>query len=543
MGGVAVGMLVSSSLLFRPSLEERSRRGTPSSQAAAVGVSDRLADRSMAEVATAGFSRTLWEAHKAVLKQLESLQNENAALKRRSNGAMAVNNGERRRTVPQCPSSSGSSSLHTPLPTTSDPPTTFDAASSPVTSHTSSPSSSGKGMHTGTAGGSSVQPYWLIIGIPTVPRPGGTKGLHQTLLSLRKQIYDAAFRDSPLSASSVHVVVMNQRPGHHHELMEAEKKWQHEPWISFVENRHPLSDVSGSSIDDGQGGGDATAAAGDGTTAARIVELRNSDEWTRKRYDPPSDKVRRQSLDVVSLLRHVAGKSRYFLFYEDDFHFCENALMALHYMIARANDYIGVNEWAALRCGMGLTGIVMQNGGGGVRLQADDHGGARRETLAKGSSGGGAAPGNVVVTRHSVVEFTASAAYDDVAAFAHFVAEHYWRRPPDHLAVEWYAKESKPGLAHYGADRHVMAFRYNLFRHDGRVSTLRDVEAWDTPGCFHELIAPLVFPVEAWDPVECAEDDLWPCQRYATHRKSLLVWNNSTEALVSRRRDVFRSEG
>lgn len=105
-----------------------------------------------------------------------------------------------------------------------------------------------------------------------------------------------------------------------------------------------------------------------------------------------------------------------------------------------------------------------------------------------------------------MVSFHAS----DVGIFADYLLEHQARRPPDHLAVEWFAGE-KPQSKKYKGDRPHVAFRYNLFYHLGVQSSLRSVDQTTFPYCYEPLGEPILFKVEAYDPVTCPEDDIWPC--------------------------------
>jgi hypothetical protein len=190
---------------------------------------------------------------------------------------------------------------------------------------------------------------------------------------------------------------------------------------------------------------------------------------------------------VLSLLRLVQGKSFFYLFTEDDFVLCPNGLLALSHFIRKALDY--QRTFSALRCGIGLNGIVMQNGGGGQTK-------------------------------------------NDLRAFADFLEANYPRRPPDHLVVEFFAKESQAGKQVF-AERHPMAFRYNLFAHlGGEKSTLRSESAWALPGCFEELVEPQVFQVEAWSAADCPEDDVWPC-RYnnAGDTQGMVSWQASGKSV------------
>ena len=155
-----------------------------------------------------------------------------------------------------------------------------------------------------------------------------------------------------------------------------------------------------------------------------------------------------------------------------------------------------VSTFTSLRCGFGLNGIVMHN----------------------------------------------RAPYNDVSRFREYLLRHYPRRPPDHLIVEYFAQESHEAREYFGGtgqSRVVAAFRHNLFEHlGGSVSTLREEEAWSFPGCFSDLIAPQVFVVEAWNPVDCPHDDIWPCNvPHAT--PTVITWNTSREAQVSLDRVVY----
>jgi hypothetical protein len=354
-----------------------------------------------------------------------------------------------------------------------------------------------------SAGGGREQP-WLIIGIPTVPRRRASSDhdhvpiLLRTLESIRNQVFRPTFfsdlgridsngsGDAASSPLPIQVVVMNNRPGQHLAFEQARAKWQRDTprWVQFLENNAPYPDPPFPNA----------------TT--------ESPEFAGRHQEAPTPAVRRQTLDVASLLDAVAGRSRYFLFYEDDFHFCDGAMLHLVNLIERSNFYYGgVDHWSAIRCSYGLAGIVMQNGGGGTPRSAIP-------------------PSN-----------------NDVAALRDYFLLHSRRRPPDHLAVEFYAKESSAARLHFAAPgvaaadtngdlaagliprsrrggggaanargRGVVAYRYNILRHDGLRSTLRDEEGWTMPGCFEQLVAPQVFEVEAWNPAQCPKSDIWPCE-------------------------------
>ena len=84
--------------------------------------------------------------------------------------------------------------------------------------------------------------------------------------------------------------------------------------------------------------------------------------------------VRAQTIDVAALLRSARRRSRtpgggglafsYYLFLEDDFLPCRDALLGLWYLVRRAEGADGtaasaVSSWAALRASFGLNGILV----------------------------------------------------------------------------------------------------------------------------------------------------------------------------------------
>jgi len=353
---------------------------------------------------------------------------------------------------------------------------------------------------------------WLIIGIPTVPRKltpnePQTPVLLRTLESLESQVSKPSFINQQSTKQPlVKVVVLNQRPSysydhdqHHHAFEEAKSKYENQNWIEFHENYDPYN-------------------APPYPEAAKIDA-----EFANKHQEAPTPRVKRQTLDVASLLKIVEGRSRYFLFYEDDFHFCDNALLHLMNMIERANLYYGENSWSAIRCSFGLAGIVMQNG----RLTSLSGTGGGEEKLMISSVN--SINSNNDDDRREYREEP----HPDVAVLRRYFLRHYARRPPDHLVVEFYAGESSFSKQYYLREQHhrfssrrrndrnkkqqrnnkrnVAAYRYNILRHDGVKSTLREDAGWSMPGCFEELVVPQVFEVEAWNPQDCPESDLWPC--------------------------------
>ena len=99
---------------------------------------------------------------------------------------------------------------------------------------------------------------------------------------------------------------------------------------------------------------------------------------------------------------------------------------------------------------------------------------------------------------------------DDMAEVARYLNKHRRRRPPDHLMVEWMAAE-KPESKAYVGNRRLIAYRFNVLKHNGAVSTLRNTISPSYPKCFERLGEPVNFEVESFNQKQCPQDDVWPC--------------------------------
>eukprot|EP00002_Diphylleia_rotans_P000860 TRINITY_DN10465_c0_g2_i1.p1 TRINITY_DN10465_c0_g2~~TRINITY_DN10465_c0_g2_i1.p1 ORF type:complete len:289 (+),score=51.48 TRINITY_DN10465_c0_g2_i1:457-1323(+) len=272
----------------------------------------------------------------------------------------------------------------------------------------------------------------MVIGIPTAPRPQNIDYLRPTLMALLAQIQFAI--DSPMY-NQVHIIVMNMKPGQHPVYDEAKEEFSKgsaSQYFTFVDNDGRFSNIN--IQDSGRPKGLIAKGA------------------------PPTVQVRKQSLDVSTLLDYASGKSSYYLFMEDDFELCSHGMKAINYVMDKAT--LLPLDWSIIRISYGLNGVIMKG--------------------------------------------------QDVAIFSKYLRDNLFRRPPDHLSVEWYAKEVPAGKAHFGS-RQPVAFRYNLFKHLGVKSTLRSWDQPKFPGCFEELLFPTVFEVEAFNVTQCGADDITPC--------------------------------
>lgn len=185
----------------------------------------------------------------------------------------------------------------------------------------------------------------------------------------------------------------------------------------------------------------------------------------------PGARVRRQTRHAAEALeRGAALGALYHLVMEDDFLVCQNALRAIQYIIARASAY---RPWIGVRLSYGLNGILL----------------------------------------HA----------DDVPVLAGYLRKHQRRRPPDHLTVEWLASETEESRSYIG-DRVLMAYRFNLLDHIGRVSSLRDQLSPPYPRCYEFLGQPVNFEVESFSPSACPDTDLWPCFEMPDRLRATVRW-------------------
>jgi len=173
----------------------------------------------------------------------------------------------------------------------------------------------------------------------------------------------------------------------------------------------------------------------------------------------PGYLVRRQTRSIAAVIRKNLNRAQYYMFLEDDMRFCRDGFRAIQYLLDKATRYHG--HWLAVRASYGMNGIFLPN--------------------------------------------------DDLAVFASYLIAQQQRRPPDHLVVEWFAGET-PEAKRHKQDRVNVGFKFNLLDHIGVVSTLRSQKSSSFPRCYEPLLQPTVFEVEAYNPLQCPRDDIWPCR-------------------------------
>jgi len=307
------------------------------------------------------------------------------------------------------------------------------------------------GMKKIAAAAAITQRPWLTIGIPTVSRHGGsetTNYLNQTLYSIYSQQLSAASSSSPQQLLSYNVVVMNNNP-------------RNRSHTQFVQAKHHYAATAGVVVE---------------TPGICIHFVDNPYNYT----DPPDTRksdfesanvpgplVRKQTRDIAALLQYVATSQsamaeeeeevtapKLFLLVEDDFPMCPRALLDLEHAVATANQqYPG---WFAMRVSHGLNGILLHT--------------------------------------------------SDLQKFQRYLLKHQIRRPPDHLAVEWFTGETDESATDKQQRPHL-TYRFDLFRHIGKVSSLQhggssDVHA-KPDSCHQQLVYSRLFKIEAFDLVRC----------------------------------------
>lgn len=275
-----------------------------------------------------------------------------------------------------------------------------------------------------------VSKKWLVIGIPTVRRPNHEDYLIRVLFSMFHQL---PTDPDDIFYGKVLIVIVNLQPGgEHSRYSEAKVRYGDSIYFKFVDYYDELQ------IPDPVSG--ATAENDFGNA------------------NHPGYRVRKQTRNIVSVMRQSIGLGKYYLFLEDDMQFCPQSLLVFQYLLNKASRYHP--NWLAIRASYGMNGIFLHD--------------------------------------------------KDMAIFANYLLKHQARRPPDHLVVEWYAGETPESAAHK-ENRVNIGFKYNLFDHIGKVSTLRKEKQTTFPLCYEDLAEPVVFKVESFSIRDCPHDDLWPC--------------------------------
>jgi hypothetical protein len=284
---------------------------------------------------------------------------------------------------------------------------------------------------------------WLVIGIPTISRTHNEDYLLRSMATLAAQLPSSK---TDLMYGQVLIVVVNMQEAGSgpHQRFEEAKRLYSEPnpkslYFEFLDSKDKI--IGSNFLEPSKDPVPGRTALNDPGHANK-----------------PGYRVRKQTRNIVSVMRRSEGKGRYYLFLEDDMQFCQYGMLAIQYLLSKSDRYHP--DWLAIRASYGMNGIFLQ--------------------------------------------------MKDLRPFGDYLLQHQMRRPPDHLVVEWYAGESKESKLYKGTRANI-GFRYNLFDHIGAVSTLRSGISAAYPGCYDQLLEPTVFKVEAFSVHECPHDDVWPC--------------------------------
>ncbi|KAL9644086.1 hypothetical protein ABK040_005552 [Willaertia magna] len=275
---------------------------------------------------------------------------------------------------------------------------------------------------------------WLMIAIPTIPR-NTPQHLNIDYFTPTLKSYDLEIERTPFLSKLLKIKLINMRHDQKFELFEKLKaEYKDKTYIN---------------------------------TKRKVWEFTEKDTSTvqYKPNGPPitiSEKVIRQTSDVIHFLKMNHKKSKYLFIAEDDFLVCDSTLKTVVHLIHKANKRYTKEGWFVMRFSSGLNGLIFHNDN------------------------------------------------DDVLTFANYLEKRIGKRPPDHIFAEFAARET-PEAKDYVGNRYLLAYRYNLLHHLGKVSTLRNEMHYDMPKCWEQLLYPVSFEVEAFSVKQCPNDDLWPC--------------------------------
>jgi len=348
---------------------------------------------------------------------------------------------------------------------------------------------------------SAAKQVWMMVAIPTVHREGQDY-LNPTLASILQQLPRAP--GHPLHGTLRIVVADNSRSTVRHSAFEKAKaeltnpSHPHFGAVAFVRNPAPRSEGRGAGRHDPNKAGPTvrqqtrdviwllhavSVLAAGGTVGDIPISPPGA---VGDGVPPPTGPVQGTGFPDSPLhATHV-------LLMEDDFRLCPHALLALAHLTAKAAGMPGVAPMPPAQAGLQWTPS------GVLPPKAVDMGPGSTATpwlLLRVCYG---LNGAVLHTR-------------DVPALAAYLAARLAARPPDHLLVEWFAGEQPAAAAYVGSRAHF-TFRYNLLDHFGRQSSLRAAPQGTFGACYDPLDEGNLFPVEAWNKVECEHDDMQPCR-------------------------------
>jgi hypothetical protein len=156
---------------------------------------------------------------------------------------------------------------------------------------------------------------WLVIGIPTIRRPNNEDYLLDSLETMAKQLPS---NPNDIFYGKVLIVVVNIKSSSssdRHEHFETAKK--------IYSDRSNSKSVYFEFID-----------------TSEEIPLEDplkgkKGEFSIGNANVPGMKVRKQTRDLVTVMRKCANKGNYYLFLEDDMKFCPSGFLAIQYLLSK----------------------------------------------------------------------------------------------------------------------------------------------------------------------------------------------------------------
>jgi len=169
---------------------------------------------------------------------------------------------------------------------------------------------------------------FLTMCMPTTPRGKNVTYLTQVLAAYRQQLDDPSLADTKL-------VVVNTRPGHHHEFEEVRRRYRGSTQLEFTE----LSVEVAQWVD---------------PVKLEVDNMNNP-------KNIPGVSVRRQTHDLVHVMDRCSlaySDGEYSMLLEDDFVPCKTSIKKIHETILSMQRK---SNWQTLSFSAGMNGIVMRN--------------------------------------------------------------------------------------------------------------------------------------------------------------------------------------
>lgn len=292
---------------------------------------------------------------------------------------------------------------------------------------------------------------WLTIGMTTVPRRSRADYLSRTLETLMEEL--PLDPTDPLYAR-VNVLVMNNRPGNHSVFAQVQARINSPTAVDGEAETAGQRFVRKAQMY-------VRMMDNPGTVPDPAPQLADPDDFNNP-SNRPGREVRRQTCDLISLLQSAHNASHYFMFMEDDFRVCPNALRIVGYAVRKLNSQPKLAKWLALRVSYGMNGILLR----------DEH----------------------------------------LPQLATYLRKHTARLPADLLWMEW-IQGRKRELWDVTKGRPLAVYRSNLLDHIGAQSSFAvRTNRLPWPGCFESMATVWsLHKSERFQLSKCPNSDISPC--------------------------------